>query len=197
MADTNMVKLIEKAMKCLRELLDFFWVFLKVGAMTFGGGYAMMPILQREVVQGRGWANEQEVLDYYAVGQCLPGLNSVNVAIFVGYQNRKTAGAVAAALGLVTPSIIIITIIASLLGGVMELAVVQNAFAAVRVAVCALVLQAAVTMTRGGVVDGVTAAIFVAVLAGVLLLGLSPVIVVLASAVVGIVVTLVRTRRAK
>lgn len=169
----------------MRELWDYFWTFFKVGAMTFGGGYAMMPILQREVVEGRGWSTSEEVLDYYAIGQCLPGLNAVNVAIFVGYKNRKSAGAMASALGMVTPSVVIIVLIAMFLENIMGVVAVQNAFAAVRVAVCALVLQAAWGMAKAGVQDVATGVIFVVCLLVMSFTGLSPVPVVLVSGAVG------------
>lgn len=174
----------------MKDLLEMFYIFARVGALTFGGGYAMMPILQREVVDKKHWATQEEVIDYYAVGQCMPGLNSVNTAIFIGYQNKKTPGALAAALGLVTPSIIIIIIIAMFLGNIMGVAAVENAFAAIRVAVCALVLQAAITMIKSGVVDKATAVIFVASAGVMLFTSLSPIPVILASGVAGVVIKL-------
>ena len=93
--------------------LDMFLTFFRIGALTFGGGYTVLPMLQKEIVENRGWATEEEVLDYYAVGQCLPGMIAVNTAIMIGYNVRRRAGALVSAIGLVLPSLIIILIVAS------------------------------------------------------------------------------------
>ena len=93
---------------------DLFWTFSKIGVCTFGGGYAMLPILQREVVEKKGWATEEELTDYFAIGQCTPGIIAVNTATFVGHKYRGVSGGVVATLGLVFPSLIIITLIAAL-----------------------------------------------------------------------------------
>ena len=84
-------------------MVDLFVTFAKVGVCTFGGGYAMLPILQREVVEKKGWATEEELTDYFAVGQCTPGIIAVNTATFIGYKYRGIPGGVLATLGLVFP----------------------------------------------------------------------------------------------
>ncbi|HLS53535.1 MAG TPA: chromate transporter, partial [Tissierellaceae bacterium] len=94
----------------MQELIQLFIVFFRMGAFTFGGGYAMLPIIQEEIVDKRGWATNEEVIDYYAIGQCTPGIIAVNTATFVGYKRKGIMGGVFATLGLVSPSIIIITI---------------------------------------------------------------------------------------
>ena len=103
------------------KLWILFWTFARVGAMTFGGGYAMLPILQREIVENHGWATEEEMADYYAIGQCTPGIIAVNVATFVGRKQGGLPGAVAATLGQVFPSVVIIGIIAGVVQAVAEL----------------------------------------------------------------------------
>ena len=95
--------------------LDLFLTFAKVGVCTFGGGYAMLPILQREVVEKKGWVTEEEVTDYFAIGQCTPGIIAVNTSVFIGYRQRGVPGGIAAALGVVFPSFVVITIIAAFL----------------------------------------------------------------------------------
>ena len=95
----------------MKELLVLFLTFAKVGVMTFGGGYAMLPILQREVVENKGWATDEELTDYFAIGQCTPGVIAVNTATFIGYRYKGLAGGILATLGVISPSIIIISVI--------------------------------------------------------------------------------------
>ena len=97
----------------MKELWKMFWAFARIGGLTFGGGYAMLPMLQKEVVEKRHWATEEEIIDYYALGQCTPGIIAINVATFIGYKNRGVLGAIFSTAGMVFPSLIIITIIAS------------------------------------------------------------------------------------
>ena len=97
------------------SLADLFWTFCRIGGLTFGGGYAMLPMLQKEVVDNRGWATEEELLDYYAVGQCTPGIIAVNTATFIGHKTRGIPGAICATAGVIFPSLIIISIIAGFL----------------------------------------------------------------------------------
>ena len=125
----------------------------------------MLPILQREVVETNGWATDEELADYFAIGQCTPGVIAVNTATFIGQKVSGTFGGILATLGLVFPSIVIITVIAAVLRNFAELQVVKNAFAGIRVCVCALVLNAAVKLTKKAIVDIKTLIIFIAVFA--------------------------------
>ena len=144
--------------------LDLFWTFARIGVCTFGGGYAMLPILQRELVEKRGWASEEELSDYFAIGQCTPGIIAVNTATFVGHKQKGAAGGVTATLGLVFPCLVIIMVIAAFLQNFAELPVVVHAFNGVRACVCALILSSVLKLRKSSVVDGPTTAIFVAVL---------------------------------
>ena len=126
----------------MKELLDLFLTFARIGGLTFGGGYAMLPMLQKEVVERRGWATNEELMDYYAIGQCTPGIIAVNTATFVGNRTRGAVGGVVATLGVVFPSLVIITIIAAFIRNFADLAVVKNAFAGIRVCVFVLILNA-------------------------------------------------------
>lgn len=169
--------------------LELFWTFFKIGAFTFGGGYAMLPLLQREIVEKKHWATEEELLDYFAVGQCTPGIIAVNTATFVGFKEKKLSGAIFATLGVVSPSLVIITVIAALLSNFAHIAAVQNAFAGIRVAVCVLILNSIVKLWKKSVVDKLTLGVFIAVFLGsVLLSHVSPVVFIVAAAVLGIVV---------
>ena len=172
----------------MRELWNLFITFAKVGVMTFGGGMAMLPILQREVVQNKGWATDEELTDYFAIGQCTPGIIAVNTATFIGQKQRGVLGGVVATLGMVFPSLVIITALAGLITNFAHVAWVQHAFAGIRVVVCVLILNAVVKLWKSAVHDVWGALLFAAVLAATLLTSLSPVVYVLLSAVAGIVI---------
>ncbi|MBR2281803.1 MAG: chromate transporter [Spirochaetales bacterium] len=168
------------------SLWTLFLTFAKVGAMTFGGGYAMLPILEREVVTKHGWATQEQMLDYYAIGQCTPGIIAVNVSTFVGYTERGLLGAVCATLGIVFPSVVIITLLASVLKMLQDNVYVQKAFAGIRIAVCALMISAVIKLTRKAVSNITTGVIAVASLLLQFLLGVSPIIIVISAALFGI-----------
>ena len=137
----------------MKELLDMFLTFARIGGFTFGGGYAMLPMLQKEVVNGRHWATDEELMDYYAIGQCTPGIIAVNTATFVGYKNRGIPGAIAATLGVIAPSLVIIMIIAAFISNFIELSAVSSAFAGIRACVCVLIGSAVVKLAKKSLVD--------------------------------------------
>lgn len=168
-------------------LLDLFLTFAKVGAMTFGGGYAMLPILQREVVDNKGWATEEELMDYYAIGQCTPGIIAVNTATFIGQKYKGKIGAICTTLGVVFPSVVIISLLASVIEAFSHLAWVQHAFGGIRVCVCVLILNSVVKLYKKAVIDKASLLIFLLVTLGSFLTDLSPVVFVIAAAVAGVV----------
>lgn len=171
----------------MKLLFDLFLTFAKIGGFTFGGGYAMLPILQREVVENKHWAEDDELMDYYAIGQCTPGVIAVNVSTFIGYKLAGIPGGMFATLGVVTPSVIIITLIAAFLRNFADLPVVIHAFNGVRVCVCILILNAVMKLGKKSVVDKLTVAIFVAVSVLSIITNLSPIIYVILSSIVGLV----------
>lgn len=132
---------------------QLFLTFFRIGLFTFGGGYSMLPMLQREVVERRHWVTEEDLLDYFAIGQCTPGIIAVNTATLVGHRQRGALGAAFATLGIITPSLIIITIIASVLQQFAHIAAVQHAFAGIRVAVAALIVSAVIKLFRANVLS--------------------------------------------
>lgn len=154
--------------------------------MTFGGGYAMLPILQREVVDNKGWVTEEELMDYFAIGQCTPGVIAVNTATFIGQKQAGILGGIAATLGVVFPSLIIISVLAGVIEAFSYLAWVRNAFGGIRVCVCVLILNAVVKLFRKAVVDKATLVIFLLVALGSYFTPLSPVVFVVLAAAVGI-----------
>ncbi len=171
----------------MKVLLQMFLTFAKVGVMTFGGGYAMLPILQREVVDNKGWATEEELMDYFAIGQCTPGVIAVNTATFIGQKYKGFWGAISATLGVVFPSLVIISILAGVIEAFSHLVWVQNAFGGIRVCVCVLITNAVVKLFKKAVVDIPTMVIFLLVAAGSIFLPVSPVIFVLLAAMAGII----------
>ena len=170
----------------MKLLFEMFLAFAKVGVMTFGGGYAMLPILQREIVDNKGWATEEELMDYFAIGQCTPGIIAVNTATFIGQKYKGTLGAVFTTLGVVFPSIVIISLLAGVIEAFSHLVWVQNAFGGIRICVCVLIANAVVKLYKKAVVDKLTLAIFIAVALGSYFLDLSPVVFVIAAALAGI-----------
>ena len=171
----------------MKLLLQMFLAFAKVGVMTFGGGYAMLPILQREIVDNKGWATEEELMDYFAIGQCTPGVIAVNTATFIGQKLKGTWGAVFATLGVVFPSLVIISLLAGVIEAFSHLVWVQNAFGGIRVCVCVLIANAVVKLYKKAVVDVPTLVIFLAVASCSVLLSVSPVIFVVLAALAGII----------
>ena len=167
--------------------MNLFTSFFRIGLFTFGGGYAMLPMLQREIVEKRGWATEEELTDYFAIGQCTPGVIAVNTATFVGQKHAGVSGGIVATLGVVFPSFVIITVIAALLSNFSDLPAVKNAFAGIRVCVCVLILNAVVKLWKKTVVDLPTFVIFVLVFGLSLFFDISPVLFVAASGVAGAV----------
>lgn len=147
----------------MSEYLQLFLTFAQVGVCTFGGGYAMLPILQREVVEKRGWATEEELADYFAIGQCTPGIIAVNTATFVGAKRKGTLGGVIATLGVVFPSVVIITLIAAFLKSFAHIPAVGHAFAGVRAAVVALIASSVLKLGKTTVKDGFSVGVFAAV----------------------------------
>ena len=172
----------------MRELFQLSLLFARIGAVTFGGGYAMLPILQREIVEKRQWATMVELADYYAIGQCTPGIIAVNVATFIGFKRRGTIGAVFATIGLVLPSMVIISIIAAFLKNFADLAVVKNAFAGIRACVCILILNTIVKLWKGAVRDKPALAIFAVIFIVSVLTSFPAAFLVIAAGIAGIAI---------
>ncbi len=170
--------------------LDLFLTFAKIGVMTFGGGMAMLPMLEREIVENKGWCTEEELIDYFAIGQCTPGIIAVNTATFVGKKmgnGRGITGGIVATLGMVFPSVVIITILSAIISRIENAEWVGRAFAGIRVCVCVLILNAAIKLGRKALISVPTIIIFILVFAGAVFTDISPVIFVLLAAVAGII----------
>ena len=170
------------------SLFSLYFLLFKVGIMTFGGGYAMLPILIRELVEKKHWLTEEELMDYFAIGQCTPGVIAVNTATFTGRKMRGNIGGIVATLGVVSPSIIIITVIAALLRNFADIVYVQDALAGIRVAVCVLMINAIIKMIKSAVIDLPTFIMYVAAFITAAFAGVSPIILVIACGVAGILI---------
>ena len=171
----------------MKELFDLFITFAKMGAITFGGGYAMLPIIQKEVVEKKKWATNDEVVDYYAVGQCTPGVIAVNTATFIGYKLKGITGGIAATLGVVFPSLVIIMVIAAFLNNFADFETVKHAFGGIRVAVVALIISSIIKLWKSSIKNyiGIAIAIVAFILGGIL--KISPVYIVIAAGIVGVI----------
>lgn len=173
----------------MKQLLDLYLTFFRIGAVTFGGGYAMLPILQREVVENKQWATEEELADYFAIGQCTPGIIAVNTATFIGQKCRGIPGGILTTLGVVSPSIIIISIIAAVINNFADILWVQNALAGIRVCVCVFILNAVVKLFKSAVKDKATLVLYLALFAIAVFFQFSPVYSVVVAGVLGVLFT--------
>lgn len=173
----------------MKDLWNLFITFCRIGGFTFGGGYAMLPMLQKEVVEKNHWATEDEVLDYFAIGQCTPGIIFVNTATFIGYKQKGIPGAIVATVGGVFPSVCIVMFIAAVLNNFAELPVVQHAFAGIRVVVSVLILNAVIGLRKKSIIDKLCGVIAAAAFLASVWLDISPVWIVVAAAILGIAIS--------
>lgn len=180
----------------MKTLISLFLAFARIGGFTFGGGYAMLPIMQKELVEKKKWVSNDDLLDYFAIGQCTPGVIAVNTATFVGHKTKGLLGAVSATLGVITPSIVIIACIAAFISNFQELEIVQHAFGGIRAAVVALILSAVLKVSKKSIVDIFTVIVFLSVTLLSVLTDLSPIIFVIAAAVCGMVIKIRKEKTA-
>ena len=180
----------------MNQLVDLYLTFLRVGGLTFGGGMAMLPMLKREVVENKHWTTEEELLDIYAIGQCTPGIIAVNTSTYIGYQQKGIPGAIAGTFGMITPSLVIITLVATILKQFIEYPIVLHALSGIRIVVCALMFNTIVSLAKAGIKDSLGVFLF---LAGFLLATFSPVptiLLVVAAAVIGIITNIRKEKHA-
>ena len=170
-------------------LLKLFTAFARVGVLTFGGGYAMIPMLEREIVDRHGWATSEELMDYYAVGQCTPGVIAVNTATFIGYKTAGNIGGIVATLGVIFPSFVIITVIAGIIQNFADIPAVKSAFAGIRVCVCVLIFNSVIKLWKGAVKDKAALALCLLVFILSIFFKISPIVFVLFCAAAGILFT--------
>lgn len=181
----------------VKNLLSLFLTFAKIGSITFGGGLTMLPLLTREIVQKKKWATEEELLDYYAVGQCTPGIIAVNTATFIGYYQAGVLGGIFATLGMVTPSVIIITVVASILQNFMDYPIVASALTGINAIVCALLAHTVITLGKKSLVNLVSAVLFIIGLVACFIFDITPILLVIFGGIVGIISTKIKEGKTK
>ncbi len=174
-------------MGVFKKLTQLYFAFFRIGAFTFGGGYAMLPMLEKEIVIKYKWATMEELMDYFAIGQCTPGIIAVNTATFVGYKEKGTLGGIAATLGVVTPSVIIISLIAKALSFFYENPIAKHAFSGIGVAVSAILIQAVVKLIKAGKFDVFTAFIALSAFLLSFVFDFSTILIIIISGVLGLV----------
>lgn len=180
----------------MKKLIKLFFVFMQIGVCTFGGGYAMLALLQRVVVDKYHWATEEELMDYYAIGQCTPGIIAINTSTFIGYKQAGLLGAIVATVGFAVPSIIIITVIAAFIQNFAELAVVKHALAGIRVGVCVLILDAVIKLGKKALINGPSIILFLIIAALAVFTPISTIVLIVAAGVAGYVMYRVGGKKA-
>ena len=184
----------------MKDLLDLYWTFVKIGCVTFGGGYAMLPILERELVTKRNWTTMDDLRDYFSIGQCTPGIIALNVSTFIGEKRHGVIGALAATVGFLSGPIVIILIIAAFLQNFAQLEIIQHAFAGIRVCVCVLIVQAVLRLWKSSIVDAFTLILYFIVFLLNAFSGLLPVkipaaVLVLLAGAAGIAASLIKSSK--
>ena len=170
----------------MKELMELYWAFFRIGGLTFGGGLTMLPMLKYELVQKRDWISEEQLLDCYAIGQCTPGIIAINTATFVGYLRKGVVGGISATLGMMSPSVMIITVIALCLENFMDNVWLQHALMGVRGVVCALMLNTVITLAKKSLVSPVTYLICGVAFLAAMFTDIPLIVIVLAAGVLGI-----------
>lgn len=182
-------------MERLKMLFQLYLVFLRIGGLTFGGGLTMLPMLEYELVNKRNWIEEDELLDCYAIGQCTPGIIAVNTATFVGYKKERVLGGIFATLGMITPSIVIITIVAMFLKEFMSNVWLQHALMGVRGVVCALMINTVINLGKKSLICKSAWGIFAVIGLLALVTPIPTVVLVILAAIAGIVIDMADRRK--
>lgn len=180
-----------------KKLLDLFLIFLKLGTFTFGGGFAMIPLIEKEIVHKKKWADAQEIIDVFAVAQSIPGAIAINSATFIGYKIAGRKGAVVATIGVILPSVFIITLIASVFSRFQDNEIVQAAFMGIRSCVVALILSATISMAKKVVIDKLTLILVILTIVSILALNVHPILAIIFGAMVGLIIVKFLPQRAQ
>ena len=176
----------------MNEFWKLYAAFFRIGGLTFGGGLTMLPLLKYELVESKKWITEEKLLDCYAIGQCTPGIIAVNTATYVGYLKRGVFGGIIATLGMVSPSVIIITLVATFLQNFMEVAIIQHALMGIRGAVCALMLNTVVSLAKKSLISKVNIAICAVVLILALFTDIPTIVLIIVAGIAGVIVEKVK-----
>ncbi|MCR1899407.1 chromate transporter [Irregularibacter muris] len=167
------------------SLFNIFWTFIKIGAFTFGGGYAMIPIIEKELVHEKKWIEDKELIDIIAVSQSIPGALAVNLSVFIGNQLKSWLGAIISCVGVVLPSFITIVVIAEIFEKFNNSVVVQTFFTGIRPAVVSLILLAILQLKQSVAKNWINLILIVGSFVSIEFLNINPIIVIIVSGVVG------------
>ena len=170
----------------MKDLFEIFKAFFIIGITCFGGGYAVVPLLEREMVKKRGWVTMEEVMDYYSISQFTPGIIVINIAIFIGYKRKGLIGGIVATLSVILPGVTLVLLILIFISQFAQNAIVQKAFAGIRVAVCALICGTILTLCKGLFKNVWAVIIFITALGLSAFLEISPVFIILGACVLGL-----------
>jgi len=176
----------------MKNILKLFVIFAKIGSVAFGAGYVMLPLLRREFAEKRDWVTEEEIMDYFAVAQCTPGVIAVNSATFIGRKQAGIAGAISATLGVIFPSLMIITVIAMFLKNFAEIQLVSYALTGIRACVCAMIVSTLIGLAKKSIIDKISLLIALFVFIIMCIFDISPIIFVVCAGILGILVNLVK-----
>lgn len=167
------------------RLLDLFLTFMKIGALTFGGGYAMMPVMRKEVVEKKNWANDDDILKILVISETTPGVLAVNSATYIGYKIAGFKGSLLATLGVIIPSLVIISIITVFITEFKELTLVQYAFYGIKAGVAVLITRAAIKLSKKVKYGIFALIIWILALISTLIFGINPIITLFVSGLLG------------
>lgn len=179
-----------------KELWQLYVVFFRIGGLTFGGGLTMLPMLKYELVTKKNWITEEELIDCYAIGQCTPGIIAVNTATFVGYRRQGIPGGIAATLGMVSPSVVIISIVASFFEALIQNVWFQHAVMGIKGVVCALMLNTVITLARKSLVNWICILVCIITFLLAMFTPIPTIAVVVAAGIFGVILEKVRAKRA-
>lgn len=179
----------------IRQFIELYLAFVKIGAFTFGGGLAMMPIMQRELIEKRGWLSEEELIDYFAIGQSTPGIIAVNVATFVGYKRLGVLGGIIGTIGVVTPSWVIIMLLAGAISSVDKYPLAQKALRGINVAVAALLTSVIVKFSKKTIKNVWNALFMLLSFALIYFFKVQSVWIIISSLIIGSLLTIYRQKK--
>ena len=191
------MKTLEKKETLFSKCLTLFWTFFKIGLFTFGGGYAMIPLISREVVENKHWIEDQDILDVFAISESTPGPIAINSATFIGYKIAGVAGSASATFGVVLPSYLIITFISLVLRNFQDIEIVKYAFFGIRAGVLALVIRAFCTMYKKAPHNVFAYAVMLAAFVAVTFLNVNAIYVIIACGIFGLVYSTVILKNVK
>jgi len=181
----------------VKLLAEIFKTFFKIGCFTFGGGYAMIPLIEREVIVNKGWVKEEDIIDIFAVSESIPGAIAINSSTFIGYKLGGRKGAVSAALGVILPSFLIITLIAAFFSRFQDYAVVKAMFMGVRSAVVGLIVMAAIKIGKVVIKDFISASITILTVILVFIFKINAIIAIIGGAAIGAMIFLLFPQKMK